>query len=187
MSNIYKKLFSGYLLVLLDIRIGTFDILMDPLGYLIILSAIISLNRKEKLKELQIACVITVFMIIESTVPYFAGITTTGMNLSIYGYILMIASMICNASIGVIIYFISLRHVRDLNDLEINERIEKEGNQYALINAFLILAFSTVLIIPLEVTTVLIVATVIIGIILQIRFLLTLNTLKKLWTELEVV
>jgi len=183
MSSIYKKLFGGYLLVLLDIKIGTFDILMDPLGYLFILSAIMSLYKIEKLKEVQVACVLTVFMVVESIVPYFVVTTTTGINLSIYGYIVMIASMICNACICVIIYFTSLRHV---HDIEIKDRIKKEGNQYAVINGLLILAFSTVMIIPLEAITILIVSTVIIGMILQIRFLFTLSKLKKLWTELEV-
>ncbi len=187
MSSIYKKLFNGYLLVLLDIRLGTFDILMDPLGYLIILSAIILLYKKEKLKEVKLAFVLTVFMMIHSIIPYFVVTTTTGINLSIYGYISLIASMICNAVVCVVIYFISLRYVHDVGDIEIKNRVEKEGNIYALINGLLILALSTVMIIPLNAINTIIMTTVIIGFILQIRFLFTLSKLKNIWTELEVI
>jgi len=121
-------------------------------------------------------------MMIHSIIPYFVVTPTTGINLSVYGYISLIASMICNAVVCVIIYFTSLRYV---HDIEIKNRVEKEGNIYALINGLLILALSTVMIIPLNAINTLIMSTVIIGFILQIRFLFTLSKLKKVWTELE--
>lgn len=51
MNKGFKNLFWGFLLVFLDFRINTFDILLDPIGYILIFSGLQTLVHHFELKS----------------------------------------------------------------------------------------------------------------------------------------
>lgn len=182
MTKFYKKIFSGFLLVLLDINIGRFDILSDPLGYLVIFLALVGLYKKDQMNELLLASGFTVVLFIESVYAIVRGPSPNGIYLNVYAYLVMILSWLASTGLGIVIYFVSLKYVQEY---DINDRVRREGNQFALINGLLVLVLSTIMVIPLEWMTGMVTITAIIGFILHVRFLFTVNHLKKLWLSLE--
>ncbi|MCH4887929.1 hypothetical protein EZV73_10110 [Acidaminobacter sp. JC074] len=181
MTSIYKKIFTGFLLVLFDINLGVIDILPDPLGFFFILTGLMMFNKKEKSLDLQLGSVISGLMMVYTTYLYFSNNPINSASLSMFGYVSMIVTMILSAGLSLIIYNASIRAYRHRADKVIIEKLVQETNQYAIINALSILALSTVMIVPVSMVSGITVIVAIVVFVLQIRFMFTLNRIKNQW------
>lgn len=73
-SKHFTKLFLGFLLVLIDLRISTIDILPDIIGYLLIYFALKGLSIKDKyLKKAKVAAVLLFFISLTGVFFYFTN------------------------------------------------------------------------------------------------------------------
>lgn len=184
MSSLYKKLFWGFIIVFFDIKIGSFDILLNPVGYGLILSALITLNKRDQFLDVRIGTLLVGIMLISSIVILF--IPSYIMSITIKDYVIIMLSMMINASIVFLVYKGSLRYVHHLKDVSIKRTLSNEGQQYAIISGIIILVLSTMMIIPYEYVNITVIVSVIVWFIIKVRFLRSLYKLSKKWLVYDI-
>jgi hypothetical protein len=97
MSSGFNRIFWGLLFVILDFRIMTFDLLIDAVGYFMIVSGLKILgSQSECFKEAQIIGVILGMLSIPSTVQF----ATTSLNVGILPTNLFIGSLFYSTLLG---------------------------------------------------------------------------------------
>ncbi|MCH4887927.1 hypothetical protein EZV73_10100 [Acidaminobacter sp. JC074] len=186
MTNIYKKLFIGYLFVVLDFPLVRKDIIPDPIGFILILIALVALYKKEKSTQEKIGLILCVWMIISTTLLYFVDMTIMLNDISVFRYMFMNLNMTFSVSLCVIVYNVTIREYKHRANQVLTDKLIKERNQYAVINTVNILAMIAVMIVPYSWRINIIAVTSLLFFILNVRFLFMLYSVKKqylVWKE----
>lgn len=184
MNNYYKKIFSGFLLVMIDINIGTFDIVPDIIGYLLVFSGLVKLYSITEESSFGLARFFAIWM----TVGAFYELITVTFRLihlsAFLGYMVMILGVLGELLLVVYIYHGMASHMKALNETELFERFSKENKRYALIQGVSLVAMSFSINIPKDSSGVYLIVLLLISVVMHIRFLMNLNAAKNVF-EIE--
>lgn len=139
MANSFNKLFWGFLIVILDFRINTFDIIIDTVGYFIVVSALSALSSHsksfEKAKHIAIVlALLSIPTIIElgTTINLDQGFVPTSMLIGtlLYGTILGLLHLI----VAYEIFSGMLDLSRQLNFEKLSKRVKNKSRFYIIIS-----------------------------------------------------
>jgi len=120
-------------------------------------------------------------MLTYSIYQYIANIGAGSGHLTMLSYLSTVVTMILSASLCFITYRVSIRNYRYRVKQARIKKLMKEADQYIIINALAILAFSTVMIVPANFILGMTITIAIVVFVLQVRFILTLKRIKKQW------
>lgn len=184
MNDNYKKIFSGFLLVMLDINIGTFDILPDVIGYLLVLSRVRVLYYKTGERSFGIARYFAVWMIFSAAFEIVTGTFRLIHMPAFPSYAIMIFGALGELILVVSIYQGMTAHMTMLNETELSHRFASENKRYVLIQGLTLIVMSFSLNMPKEGSSVYMITLIVVSFAMHIRFLINLNLAKNLF-ELE--
>lgn len=185
MNDYYKKIFSGFLLVMIDINIGAFDIVPDIIGYLLVFSGLVKLYSITEEGSYGLARFFAIWMTL-GAVYELLTVTFRLIYLSAFlGYMVMILGVLGELLLVVYIYHGMAAHMKDLNEIELSERFGNENKRYALIQGVALVAMSFSINMPKDSSGVILIVLLLISVVMHIRFLMNLNAAKNIF-EVEV-
>lgn len=184
MNYNYKKIFSGFLLVMLDINIGTFDILPDVIGYIFILSGLRELYSKTGEQSFGIARYFAVWMILSAAFEVATGTFRLIHMPAFPSYAIMIFGALGELILVVCIYQGMTAQMTMLNETALSHRFGSENKRYTLIQGLTLIVMSFSLNMPKEGSSVYMIILIVVSFVMHIRFLINLNYAKNLF-ELE--
>jgi hypothetical protein len=174
-----KFLVWGLLFVLVDLRIVTFDIIHDLIGYILLYKGISSLPGTRSLKYAKTsAVVLALFSILE--IFGFSNIDLNQMNQNITLEILMVGM------VSIISLFFHLNLLSGLIEM-VKESIDQEQYRslikfrtfYAVFNLIVIFSFPTALVFR-EMFMMFLIGIVVVGLIVEIVYVVKINSFKRL-------
>ncbi|VDN47087.1 conserved membrane protein of unknown function [Petrocella atlantisensis] len=186
MNNGYKYIFSGFLLVLIDINIGRFDLLPDVLGYYLVFVGLGYLYAKIELRVFRIARFLSVSMICVSILDVVTGMLGWIQMGDFFNYAVMIFGWLSELLLVVYIYQGMMAHMTMLEETTLSHQFGSELKRYAVIQGLCLLVMSFSLNMPKEGGGVYLFALMAISIIMHIRLLMNLSAVKKLF-EIEEI
>ncbi|NDL67536.1 hypothetical protein [Anaerotalea alkaliphila] len=180
MNNSYKHLFSGFLLVMLDINIGSFDILPDVVGYLLVWSGLGELRSNTKIPSFRVARGLSIVLAIGAAFEIVKG--TFGLvHLSAFiSYAVTIFGGLSGLLLVVCIYHGMTTHMMILEEISLSNRFGNENKRFAVIQGLSLIAMSFSLNMPKDGSGTYMVALLAVSIIMHARLLVNLNYVKKL-------
>jgi len=185
MNDTYKKIFGGFLLVMIDINIGSFDVLPDVIGYLMVLFGLRELYSKTEEPSFGVARFFAIWMTLSAVIE----ILTVTFKLiymdAFISYIVMIFGGLGSLLLVVCIYQGITDHMRMLDETALSHRFGNENKRYALIQGISLMVMSFSLNIPKDSSGAYMIGLLLISIVMHIRFLMNLNTAKNVF-EIEV-
>ena len=184
MNDNYKKIFSGFLLVMLDINIGSFDILPDVIGYLFILSGLRGLYSITEEQSFGVARFFAVWMMLSAVFEVATG-TLRLIHMSAFpSYAMMIFGVLGELILVVCIYQGMTAHMTMMNETALSYRFDSENKRFALIQGLSVIVMSFSLNMPKEGSSAYMIILIVVSFVMHIRFLINLNSAKNLF-ELE--
>lgn len=182
MNDNYKKVFSGFLLVMLDINIGSFDILPDVIGYLLVLSGVRELYSKTGEQSFGIARFFAVWMTLSAVFEVATG-TFMLLHMSEFpSYAMMIFGVLGELILVVCIYQGMTVHMTMLNETALSCRFDSENKRFALIQGLSVIVMSFSLNMPKD-SSVYMIVFIVASFVMHIRFLINLNSAKNLFKQ----
>ncbi|PKM68641.1 MAG: hypothetical protein CVU95_03300 [Firmicutes bacterium HGW-Firmicutes-2] len=186
MNNGYKYIFGGFLLVLIDINIGRFDLLPDVLGYYFVFVGLGYLYAKTDFGVFRIARFLSVSMICVSILDVVTGMLGWIQIGDFFNYAVMIVGWLSELLLVVYIYQGMTVHMTMLEEATLSHQFGSELKRYAVIQGLSLLVMSFSLNMPKEGSGVYLFVLMAVSIIMHIRLLINLNAAKKLFETLEV-
>ena len=186
MNNGYKYIFGGFLLVLIDINIGRFDLLPDVIGYYLVFLGLGNLYAKTELRVFRIARFLSVSMICVSILDVVTGMLGWIQMGDFFNYAVMIFGWLSELLLVVYIYQGMTAHMTMLEETILSHHFGSELKRYAVIQGLCLLVMSFSLNMPKEGSSVYLFALMAISIIMHIRLLINLSAAKKLFETEEV-
>ncbi len=179
MNNGYHKLFSGFLMILIDINIGSFDIIPDIIGYLLVFYGLGMLNQETDIPSFRVARVFSFWMALLA--GYAIIMDTLGLiqSFAFQSYLAMILTTLGELLLVVYMYHGMETHMILQNDELLASRFGRESRLYAIIQGISLIAMSFSINLTQEKYGFFIIILVVIGIIMYIRILINLHTIKK--------
>ena len=178
MNKGYDQIFGGYLLVLLDLNIGSFDVLHDSVGYGIICLGLLKLYQHTGIKAFDYARIIGIIEVIMAIIAsFFPQVALQDMTMTSYG-LLMIGSMIAIAFVY-LIYSGGLAHIKMYSMEALAETLGRGRTSYGLGMISLLVAQSFLLNATSDFRSGIIIGSVAVGIVLQVIFMVHINSLRK--------
>lgn len=174
----YKNIFSGFILVMLDIHILGLDILPDFIGYFLIISGVSDLYIKTNIKAFLIAknfSIVSLFMEFFNLLVLFEMIQIN--------YIMVYLTMNLMSFIQLIlvlyIYQGMAGHMAVLEKSKLTKKFEAENKKFAMIQGVVLLLTTLSLNMPLENMILYTILLVAVSFIMHIRLLMNLSYAKK--------
>ncbi|PKM49151.1 MAG: hypothetical protein CVV02_17390 [Firmicutes bacterium HGW-Firmicutes-7] len=180
MNNSYKHLFSGFLLVMLDINIGSFDILPDVIGYILVFLGLGELHSNTGIESFRVARILSIVSAIGAVFEIFTG--TFGLiHMSAFiSYTVTVFGGLSELLLVVCIYHGMTTHMTMLEEISLSNQFGNENKRYAVIQGLSLIVMSFSLNMPKDGGAYLI-ALLVVSIIMHIRLLINLNVAKKLF------
>lgn len=182
MNSTYNKLFGGFMVVLLDFNIGSFDFIPDPLGYIMIISALLTLSAETEIDAFKKATWLAYTQLILSFIEYFTprqNLTGT-MNVSPVMVLMMVGGGLISMLLVYYIYSGILDHLqRDGRSYAMEATVRGARRIYLYLHLVINGTYAVLINLSEGLRIWVMVATVVVAFVLQIRFLIHLNTMRK--------
>ncbi|MDF1618038.1 hypothetical protein [Petrocella sp. FN5] len=186
MNKGYKYIFGGFLLVLIDINIGRFDLLPDVLGYYLVFLGLGYLYAKTDFWFFRFARFLSVSMICVSILDVVTGMLGWIQMGTFFNYAVIIVGWLSELLLVVYIYQGMTVHMTMLKETTLSHQFGSELKRYAVIQGLCLLVMSFSLNMSKEGSGVYLFILMAISIIMHIRLLINLNAAKKLFRPEEV-
>ncbi len=180
MNKSYKYLLSGFLLVMLDINIGSFDILPDVLGYILVFSGLGELHSCTGIESFRVARLLSIVSVIGAVFEIFTG--TFGLiHMSAFiRYTVTVFGGLSELLLVVCIYHGMTAHMTMLEEISLSNQFGIENKRYAVIQGLSLIAMSFSLNMTKTGGGAYLIALLVVSIIMHIRLLINFNVVKKL-------
>lgn len=179
MSDNYKMIFNGFLLVMIDINLGSFDLLPDVIGYLLVLSGLGVIYSKTQKGSFGIARYFAVWMVLS------AGIDLVIVSFRLIdigafsSYVLMMFAGLGELILVVCIYQGMTAHMIMVDKTVLSLQLDNENKRYVWIQGLALITMSFSLNMPKDGSGVYVILLLVVGFIMHIRFLMNLSSVKK--------
>ena len=174
----YKNIFSGFILVLLDINISTLDILPDFIGYILIINGLSNLYMKTNIKAFLTAKNISIVSLLMEFFNVFVRLEMIQVNY-LMAYLMMNFMVFIQLMLVLYIYMGMASHMADLEKEKLTSKYESECKIFAVIQGLILLLTTFSLNMPIEENTLYTILLVAVSFIMHIRFLMNLSYAKK--------
>ncbi len=181
MNKGYINLFRGFLLIVLDFNIGSFDILPDFIGYLLILVGLSYLYSKTDIKIFNFAKAFSLCLLINEGLNIATGTVGVIQFTKITEYALMLFGALNYLLLTVFIYSGMTKHMNDIGEEVLSKRFFFETRIYAVLQGLCLIAISFSLNMKTEGDEIYTYSILIVSIIMYIRMLINLHSAKKVF------
>lgn len=155
MEKAYSKLFTGALFIFININIGTIDIILDFIGYIIMLNGLSMLYKETSISFFRIANIIGILLLIKSVAGIFFPNNILAENIAVTLVMWMVISEFIQL---LFVYFIYSASIELLTITVVHTFIPN---------------------IDVDIRTIILIITGIVSFIMVIDFLINLNRIKK--------
>lgn len=181
MTKAYKHLFAGFLLAMLDINLGSFDILPDVVGYLLVFSGLGALHAETEIESFGVARIFSGVMAIIAVLELFTGTFRVAQMSSYIAYAVMVLGTLSQLLLVVWIYQGMTMQMAVEDNIPLSQRFADENKRYAAIQGLSLIVTAFSLNMPRDSNggAYLLVLLLVIGIIMHIRLLMNLSYAGK--------
>lgn len=176
--NNYHKMFWGFILILIDINIGAFDIFPNFIGYILIFISLNALNKEINYKAFSISSVLSVILLFGSLISLFFPINLLE-ETTIINMIVIIGSGIINLCM---VYFIlegSVKLLKQWSKTKTADDIFKSQIKYVYIQLILLFLICFLINVNDNLSRILTIGIVLASLILNIWVVWLVNQIKK--------
>ncbi|QOR68258.1 hypothetical protein IM538_09200 [Cytobacillus suaedae] len=192
MNSGYNRLLWGFLLVILDLRIMSFDVLIDAVGYFIVVSGLNILSaQSESFKKAQVLGVILGILSIPSTIDFAA---TFPLEQGILPTNLFIGSLFFSSFLGFLHIVLAFYIFRGMREMAIQanlhgtpERVQGRARFYIFTSIIILAIMPIFLNLNDEAGIYVLVAVAIVSFIVELFFILLIREFRNTFRKLEKV
>jgi hypothetical protein len=173
----YKNIFFGFILVMLDINIGGFDILPDFIGFLLVYNGLNGLYIKTSIKAFLIGKHLSSVSLIMEFFYILVFLDLIKFN-NISVYIIMNFMAFIQLLLVLYIYQGMSGHMKVLEKEKLSHKFESENKKFAVIQGLVLLLMTLSLNMPSDKMTLYTIVLVAASLIMHIRLLMNLSQAK---------
>jgi len=181
MSSSFGRMQAGMIFILIDIDFGSFDVIPDFIGYLLIASAAIQLYRKTKDVSFRNVNYIAVFLMIVNLVNIFMPNNSRGAGLQMnsISFVMTVVTMLSTIHLYYYLYNGMLRIVESFRDVKFNNKLLSDRNIYVYVNLVIAMLISLSPYISwIYETGIFLILVIIVGLILNLIAIVNVNSIK---------